>query len=57
MAIWGAIQINFKDKPSLPLSISPELLEAAKEAISLDTELFYNVAIIGCSGTGKVKKF
>ncbi|KAL9540829.1 hypothetical protein MBANPS3_009460 [Mucor bainieri] len=53
MAIWGAIQINFKEKPPLPLPVPAEILQRAQEEISLNISLFYNIAVVGCSGTGK----
>ncbi|KAI8068128.1 interferon-inducible GTPase-domain-containing protein [Gilbertella persicaria] len=53
MAIWGAIRINFKDKPQLPLPVPTDLLQRAEEEINLNTTLFYNVAVVGASGTGK----
>lgn len=56
LAIWGAVQINFKDKPPVPLPIAPELLLKAQKDIKLNTVSFYNVAIVGVSGNGKVKK-
>jgi hypothetical protein len=54
MAIWGAIRINFKDKPALPLPIPIEIQEKVQKEIQLNTTLFYNIAVVGCSGTGKV---
>lgn len=54
MAIWGAIQINFKEKPALPLPVPAEILQKAQQEINLNISLFYNVAVVGCSGTGKV---
>ncbi|KAI7893387.1 uncharacterized protein EV154DRAFT_583239 [Mucor mucedo] len=56
LAIWGAVQINFKDKPPVPLPIAPELLLKAQQDIKLNTTSFYNVAVVGVSGNGKVKK-
>ncbi|GAN08364.1 interferon-inducible GTPase 1 [Mucor ambiguus] len=53
MAIWGAIQINFKEKPPLPLPVPLEVLQKAQEEINLNISLFYNIAVVGCSGTGK----
>lgn len=54
MAIWGAIQINFKEKPALPLPVPTEILQKAQQEINLNISLFYNIAVVGCSGTGKV---
>lgn len=56
LAIWGAVQINFKDKPPVPLPISPEILLKAQQEIKLNTISFYNVAIVGVSGNGKVRE-
>lgn len=56
LAIWGAVQINFKDKPPVPLPIASDILLKAEEEIKLNTIAFYNIAIVGVSGTGKVKE-
>ncbi|KAG2233009.1 hypothetical protein INT48_007585 [Thamnidium elegans] len=53
LAIWGAVKINFKDKPPVPLPISPSLLLKAEQDIKLNTVSFYNVAVCGVSGSGK----
>ncbi|KAI9483421.1 MAG: hypothetical protein EXX96DRAFT_141737 [Benjaminiella poitrasii] len=55
MAIWCALSINFKEGPSLPLPINHEVLHKAEQEIKINTSLFYNIAIVGCSGTGKVR--
>ncbi|GAA5801427.1 hypothetical protein HPULCUR_006873 [Helicostylum pulchrum] len=54
LAIWGAVKINFKDKPPVPLPISPSILLKAEQDIKLNTVSFYNVAVCGVSGSGKV---
>lgn len=56
LAIWGAVKINFKEKPLVPLPIPAEILQKAEQNIKLNTTSFYNIAIVGESGTGKVKK-
>ncbi|KAI9261803.1 interferon-inducible GTPase-domain-containing protein [Helicostylum pulchrum] len=53
LAIWGAVKINFKDKPPVPLPISPSILLKAEQDIKLNTVSFYNVAVCGVSGSGK----
>ncbi|KAI7908126.1 interferon-inducible GTPase-domain-containing protein [Cokeromyces recurvatus] len=53
MAVWGALCMNFKERPSLPLRIKSDILQKAEQEIKLNTTLFYNIAIVGCSGTGK----
>ncbi|KAI8353245.1 interferon-inducible GTPase-domain-containing protein [Choanephora cucurbitarum] len=53
MAIWGAIRINFKDKPTLPLPVPTDILHQAQQQIHLNPTLFYNIAVVGSSGTGK----
>lgn len=55
LAIWGAVKTNFKDKPPVPLPISPSLLLKAEQEIKLNTVSFYNVAVCGVSGSGKVQ--
>lgn len=53
LAIWGAVKINFKEKPLVPLPIPAEILQKAEQNIKLNTTSFYNIAIVGESGTGK----
>ncbi|KAI9361037.1 interferon-inducible GTPase-domain-containing protein [Pilaira anomala] len=53
LAIWGAVKINFKDKPPIPLPIPDQLLQKAEKEIKLNTISFYNVAVVGVSGSGK----
>jgi hypothetical protein len=53
-AVWGLLEFAFQQKPPAPLPIDPEILKEAKESIQLDTRLHYNVAMIGCAGSGKV---
>ncbi|KAI8877242.1 P-loop containing nucleoside triphosphate hydrolase protein [Backusella circina FSU 941] len=52
-AVWGLLEFAFQQKPPTPLPIDPEVLKQAKESIQLDTRLHYNVAVIGCAGSGK----
>lgn len=54
LACWGMFEVIFKDGPPEPLPIPPELKKKAKREIGLNCEDFYNVAVVGVSGTGKV---
>ncbi|KAG1049773.1 hypothetical protein G6F43_007920 [Rhizopus delemar] len=52
-AVWGAVTFIFKERPPTPLSIPPEIKAKAEAEINLNTTLYYNVAIVGTSGSGK----
>lgn len=54
LACWSMYEVIFKDGPPEPLPIPPELKEKAKREIDLNCEHYYNVAIVGVAGTGKV---
>ncbi|KAI9018782.1 interferon-inducible GTPase-domain-containing protein [Phycomyces nitens] len=53
LACWGAFQSVFSQGPLEPLPIPPELKKQAKLRIGLNSDHFYNVAIVGIAGTGK----
>lgn len=52
-AAWGAVTFIFKKKPPNPLHLSPEMKARAEQEIQLDTTLYYNIAAVGISGSGK----
>ncbi|KAI8074135.1 interferon-inducible GTPase-domain-containing protein [Gongronella butleri] len=53
LACYGVFQVLFKDGPPEPNPIDPEIQDAARKSIGLNCEQFYNVAVVGSSGTGK----
>ncbi|CAO3625411.1 unnamed protein product [Cunninghamella blakesleeana] len=53
LACYSVFQVIFNDGPTEPLPIPKEIKEAARRSIGLDCEQFYNVAVVGVSGTGK----
>lgn len=52
LACYGVFQVLFSDGPSEGVAVPPEIKERARHDIGLD-EQFYNVAVVGVSGTGK----
>jgi hypothetical protein len=52
-AVWGAVTFIFKEKPPRTINVPPEIRAKAEAEIQLDTVSFYNVAVVGMSGTGK----
>lgn len=54
LACYGVFQVLFKDGPTEPLPIPQTIKDAARRSIGLNCEQFYNVAVVGVSGTGKV---
>ncbi|ORX62765.1 P-loop containing nucleoside triphosphate hydrolase protein [Hesseltinella vesiculosa] len=53
LACYSVFQVLFKDGPSEPNPIDPAIKDAARKSIGLNCEQFYNVAVVGSSGTGK----
>lgn len=47
-------EVLFKDGPPEPLSIPQEIKDKAKREFGLNCENFYNIAVAGIAGTGKV---
>lgn len=54
---WGVIEELYKQPPPKPLSITSSFQERAHRDIGLDCLNFYNIAVVGVTGTGKVKPF
>ncbi|KAI8986577.1 interferon-inducible GTPase-domain-containing protein [Pilobolus umbonatus] len=52
-AVWTAFTCLFNGSAPPFIAASEETLAEAKEKIGLDTINFYNVAVVGSSGTGK----
>ncbi|KAI9262002.1 interferon-inducible GTPase-domain-containing protein [Sporodiniella umbellata] len=52
-ATWGAVTFIFKKRPPNLLNISPEMKAKAEQEIKLNTSLYYNIAVVGISGSGK----
>ncbi|KAI9490096.1 interferon-inducible GTPase-domain-containing protein [Zychaea mexicana] len=53
IACWNAFQAIFNDGPPEPLPIPQEVKEHLKKYYGLNSESFYNVAVVGMAGTGK----
>ncbi|ORZ06722.1 interferon-inducible GTPase-domain-containing protein [Absidia repens] len=53
LACYGVFQVMFKEGPTEPLPIPKHIKDAARRSIGLNCEQFYNVAVVGVSGTGK----
>lgn len=49
-------QVLFQDGPPQPVPIPQELKDQARRTMGLNCEQFYNVAVVGVAGTGKVNK-
>lgn len=53
---WGVIEELYKEPPPKPISISNAFQERAHRDIGLDCLNFYNIAVVGVTGTGKVRR-
>lgn len=51
---WGIIEELYKVPPPQPLPISKTYYEQAYQEYGLDCLNFYNIAVVGVTGTGKV---
>ncbi|KAI8578281.1 hypothetical protein K450DRAFT_301283 [Umbelopsis ramanniana AG] len=51
---WGVIEELYKEPPPKPISISNTFQEQAHRDIGLDCLNFYNIAVVGVTGTGKL---
>lgn len=54
VAFWSAYQSIFTEGPSTSLEVSEETKYLVRRAIGLDCDNFYNIAVVGAAGTGKV---
>jgi hypothetical protein len=50
-------EVLFKDGPPEPLAIPQEIKDKAKREFGLNCENFYNIAVAGIAGTGKVSNY
>jgi hypothetical protein len=55
LACWGVFEVLFKDGPPEPLAIPQEIKDKAKREFGLNCENYYNIAVAGIAGTGKVR--
>ncbi|KAI8138453.1 interferon-inducible GTPase-domain-containing protein [Fennellomyces sp. T-0311] len=53
IACWNTFQVIFNDGPPTPVPIDQATKDFLKAEIGINCEKFYNVAIVGRSGTGK----
>ncbi|ORZ12003.1 interferon-inducible GTPase-domain-containing protein [Absidia repens] len=53
LACYGVFKVIFNEGPTEPLPIPQHIKDAARRSIGLNCEQFYNVAVVGVSGTGK----
>ncbi|KAI7853368.1 interferon-inducible GTPase-domain-containing protein [Circinella umbellata] len=53
IAFWNAFQIIFNEGPPEPKEIPQHTKDLLKSHYGLNCESFYNVAVVGVSGTGK----
>lgn len=51
---WGVIEELYKEPPPKPLSLTNGFQERAYRDIGLDCLNYYNIAVVGVTGTGKV---
>jgi hypothetical protein len=56
VAFWSAYQSMFIEGPSKSTEITEETKMQVRRAMGMDCDRFYNVAIVGAAGTGKVRK-
>jgi hypothetical protein len=54
VAFWSAYQTIFTEGPAQPNEISEETKATVRRAMGMDCDNFYNVAVVGAAGTGKV---
>ena len=57
IACWNAFQTIFNEGPPEPKEIPQHTKDLLKSHYGLNCESFYNVAVVGVSGTGKVTSF
>lgn len=55
VAFWSAYQSMFTEGPNKSIEVSEETKIMVRKAIGLDCDNFYNIAVVGAAGTGKVK--
>jgi hypothetical protein len=55
VAFWSAYQSIFTEGPNKSIEVSEETKLTVRKAIGLDCDNFYNIAVVGAAGTGKVK--
>jgi hypothetical protein len=56
VAFWSAYQSMFIEGPSKSTEITEDTKMQVRRAMGMDCDRFYNVAIVGAAGTGKVRK-
>lgn len=56
VAFWSAYQSIFVEEPDRKAEISEDVKTMVRRAIGLDCDRFYNIAVVGAAGTGKVKR-
>jgi hypothetical protein len=54
---WGVIEELYKEPPPKPLSLTNSFQERAYHDIGLDCLNYYNIAVVGVTGTGKVPTY
>lgn len=54
VAFWSAYQTMFNEGPTTSLQVTEETKFLVRRAIGLDCDNFYNIAVVGAAGTGKV---
>ena len=56
VAFWSAYQTIFTEGPNKSIEVSEETKLMVRKAIGLDCDNFYNIAVVGAAGTGKVSR-